>query len=63
MRWGTILPKTPGRYIVTVKTPFGRQVRQADLVEYPKGYLHWSVLPSGGIDVVAWFKEPKPYDK
>ena len=63
MKWGTKTPKKPGRYIVTIKTPFGRQVRQADFVEYPKGNLHWSVLPSGGSDVVAWIKEPKPYDK
>lgn len=33
MKWGTILPKTPGRYIVTIKTPFGRQVRQADFIK------------------------------
>ena len=61
MKWGTKTPKKPGRYIVTIKTPFGRQVRQADFVEYPKGNFHWSVLPSGGDDVVAWFLEPRPY--
>ena len=64
MKWGTVLPKVTGRYIVTIKTSFGRQVRQADYVEYPKGNFYWSILPNGGSgDIVAWFKEPKPYNK
>ena len=62
-KWGTgISPNKEGRYLVTIKTSFGRQVRQADRVEYPKGCWHWSVLPDGGSnDVIAWQKCPKPY--
>lgn len=61
-------PKKAGRYLVTYQTgAFGRQVRQADRVEYPKGHWYWSILPSGGYggvsekDVVAWQKCPEPY--
>ena len=62
--WGTIKPKKAGgRYLVTLRTSFGRQVRQADCVEYPKGNIYWCVLPeysSHTDDVIAWMKEPKP---
>jgi hypothetical protein len=64
-KWGTVNPPTKeGRYLVTIQSSFGRQVRQADRVEYPKGNWHWSVLPEGSSsNVVAWQKCPKPYDK
>lgn len=40
-KWGTKNPpKKKGRYLVTIDTPFGRQVRQADRCEYPKGIGH-----------------------
>lgn len=55
-------PKKKGRYLVTIDTPFGRQVWQADRCEYPKGNWTWSVLPSGDTeDVIAWQKCPDPY--
>lgn len=55
-------PKKKGRYLVTIDTPFGRQVWQADRCEYPKGNWTWSVLPSGATeDVIAWQKCPDPY--
>jgi hypothetical protein len=68
MSWGTKMPKkSGGRYLITLLTGYdSRQVRQADLVEYPKGNLYWCVLPECSThhkDVVAWMKEPKPYIK
>jgi len=64
-KWGTVNPPTKeGRYLVTIQSSFGRQVRQADRVEYPKDNWHWSVLPGGSSsNVIAWQKCPKPYDK
>ena len=39
-KWGTKNPpQKKGRYLVTIETSFGRQVRQADRFEYPKGKL------------------------
>lgn len=36
-KWGTKNPpQKKGRYLVTIETSFGRQVRQADRCEYPK---------------------------
>lgn len=65
-KWGTANPpKTKGRYLVTLQTSFGRQVRIADRVEYPQGNWLWSILPSGtGSDkeVIAWQKCPEPYN-
>lgn len=63
-KWGTKTPPNKeGLYLVTIKTPFGTQVRQANRVEYPKNNWHWSVLPSGGSsDVIAWQLCPKPYE-
>lgn len=61
--WGTKLPKKAGdRYLITINGV----VRQADLVEYPKGNLYWAILPSGtealnSPSVTAWQKEPQPY--
>ena len=67
MKWGTVnVPKKEGMYLITLKTSFGEQVRQANRVEYPKGNWHWSVLPSGSAhdnEVTAWMKCPKPYKK
>lgn len=65
-KWATKNPPTEhGRYLVTLQTKaFGRQVRQADRTEYPKGHWYWSLLPSGTAsdkEVVAWQKQPKPY--
>lgn len=63
-KWATKNPPTKnGRYLVTLKTSFGNQVRQADRVEFPKGNWYWSLLPSGAAydEVIAWQKEPKPY--
>lgn len=62
-KWGIKNPpKKKGRYLVTIDTPLGRQVRQADRLEYPKGNWIWRVLPSGAIeDAIAWQKCPEPY--
>ena len=62
-KWGTKNPpQKKGRYLVTIEASFGRQVRQADRYEYPKGNWIWDVLPSGStVDVVAWQKCPEPY--
>lgn len=62
-KWGTKNPpQKKGRYLVTIETSLGRQVRQADRYEYPKGNWIWSVLPSGStVDVIAWQKCPEPY--
>ena len=62
-KWATKNPpKKKGIYLVTIDTPFGRQVRQANRLEYTKGNWIWKVLPSGAIeDVIAWQKCPEPY--
>ena len=62
-KWGTKNPpQKRGRYLVTIETSFGRQVRQADRCEYPKGNWTWSVLPDGShANVIAWQKCPEPY--
>lgn len=63
MKWGTKNPPNKeGRYLVTVKTNFGRQVRQADRSEWA-GQWFWYLLPSSSAsyDVVAWIKQPEPY--
>jgi len=63
-KWATKNPPTKnGRYLVTLKTSFGNQVRQADRVEYPKGNWYWSILPSGSAttEVIAWQKCPESY--
>lgn len=62
-KWGTKNPpQKKGRYLVTIETSFGRQVRQADRCEYPKENWTWNVLPSGStVDVIAWQKCPEPY--
>lgn len=64
-KWGTKNPpEKAGRYLITLQTSFGRQVRQADRTEHPKGNWSWSLLPHGHAydkDVIAWQKEPKPY--
>lgn len=62
-KWGTKNPpQKKGRYLVTIETSFGRQVRQADRYEYPKGNWIWNVLPRGStVDVIAWQKYPEPY--
>lgn len=63
--WGTKLPKKAGgRYLITLNGT----VRQADLTEYPKGNLLWSILPSGtesvnSKSVTAWQKQPEPYNE
>ena len=64
-RWGTKhLPNKKGRYLVTIKTSFGNQVRQADRYQTHIGTWAWSVLPGGGqsSDVIAWQKCPEPYN-
>ena len=62
-QWGTKNPPNKsGRYLVTVEGSFGRQVRQADRSEYPKGNWHWYILPNGDRgNVIAWQKCPEPY--
>jgi len=64
-KWATNNPPTNrNRYLVTLKTSFGNQVRQADRVEYPRGNWYWSLLPSGNAsdnEVIAWQKCPEPY--
>ena len=62
-KWSIINPPNKkGRYLVTIETSFGRQVRQADRVEYPKGNWHWSILSEcGSSKVIAWQKCPDPY--
>lgn len=58
-------PKEKGRYLITLQTTFGRQVRQADRFEYPEDNWLWSILPSGTAsdkEVVAWQKCPEPYN-
>jgi hypothetical protein len=64
-KWGTNNPPNKkGRYLVTLNTPFGRQVRQADRHEYPQGNWTWSLLPSGSVgdkEVIAWQRCPEPY--
>lgn len=59
-------PQKSGRYLVTYQAgPFGRQVRQADRTEYPKGNWHWVLLPGCNSvlerDIIAWQKCPEPY--
>ena len=64
-KWGTVNePKKDGMYLVTIKTSFGNQVRQAKRTEYPKGNWCWFVIPDSGSssDVIAWQKCPKPYE-
>lgn len=62
-RWGTKHPpKKKGRYLVTIKTSFGNQVRQADRYLTHYGEWAWSILPAGGSSgIVAWQKCPEPY--
>lgn len=64
-KWSTKNPPTKRcRYLVTIKTSFGNQVRQADRAEYPKDNWCWIVLPDGysaGDEVIAWQKCPEPY--
>jgi len=62
-KWATQNPpQKRGRYLVTIKTSFGNQVRQANRLEYPKDNWLWNVLPDGGSsDVIAWQKCPEPY--
>ena len=62
-KWGTSNPpKKNCRYLVTIETPFGRQVRQADRTEYPNGNWTWSILPNHSNEkVLAWQKCPEPY--
>lgn len=62
-KWGTKSPPNKkGRYLVTIETSFGRQVRQADRGEFPKGNWYWHILPGGGNEkVIAWQKCPEPY--
>lgn len=66
-KWATGTPtQKPGRYLVTYQAGmFGRQVRQADRTEYPKGNWHWVLLPGSNSvserDIIAWQKCPEPY--
>lgn len=63
-KWGTKNPPIKkGRYLVTIKTLYGNQVRQADRTEYPKGNWYWSILPSSdtSCEVIAWQKCPEPF--
>lgn len=63
-KWGTVSPpKKNGRYLVTIDTSFGRQVRQADRAESPIGNWYWQVVGDAGSSsgVVAWQKCPQPY--
>ncbi len=54
--------KKRGRYLVTIETSLGRQVRQADIVEFLKSKWGWKILPGGGNSkVIAWQKCPEPY--
>jgi hypothetical protein len=64
-KWATkIVPNKRGRYLVTIETEFGRQVRQADRYFAHYGKWAWSLLPHGLISdkkVVAWQKCPQPF--
>lgn len=66
MTWSTKLPKKAGgRYLITLKTSYGNEVRQADFCELHEGCFRWYVLPSGSFEysnVIAWMKQPKPYE-
>lgn len=64
--WGTKPPKKScGRYLVTLRTDFGNQVRQAEYKGLTlNGNPYWIILPSCSVvtsDVIAWMKEPAPY--
>lgn len=63
-KWGTVNePKKKGRYLVTIESSFGRQVRQADRIQYHDKSWGWSILPGGSREsVVAWQKQPDPYE-
>lgn len=66
-KWATgTPPQKSGRYLVTLVTSFGRQVRQANREEYPNGNWYWHLL-SGSVvsnaEVVAWQKCPEPYNE
>ena len=64
-KWGTkVPPQKKGRYLVTIKTSFGNQVRQADRCKSHTGVWMWNVLPNTGWcnDVIAWQKCPEPYE-
>ena len=62
-KWATgTPPNKSGRYLVTIESHFGRQVRQADRVNLHKDYWKWSVLPEcSSPNVIAWQKCPEPY--
>ena len=62
-KWGTVKePRKVGRYLVTIETEMGRQVRQADRYIGHWGGFAWYILPNGdNSKVVAWQKCPKPY--
>lgn len=65
MKWGTINePKKVGRYLVTIKTSLGNQIRIADRVKSHIDTLEWYILGNTGYshDVIAWIKCPKPYE-
>lgn len=64
-KWATQNPpQKKGRYLVTLQTSFGWQVRQAERYAYPTGNWLWKLLPHGTAsdkEVVAWKKCPEPY--
>ena len=68
-RWQTgEPPKETGEYrVIHQMYWFGRQVRQADRVENPKGHWYWLLHSSGDDrivndkDIIAWQKCPEPY--
>lgn len=68
MTWSTKLPnrlKSGSRYLVTLKTSYGNMVRQAEFREIHEGCFRWFLLPNGPFEypnVIAWMKEPKPYE-
>ena len=64
-KWGTVNePNKKGRYLVTIETSFGRQVRQANRKQYWNGTWGWFVLhgSDGSDKVIAWQKCPEPYE-
>ena len=66
MKWSTIKePTQEGRYIVTIKTSFGNQIRIARRCKTHIGNWRWNILGSVGYssDVIAWIKCPKPYQE
>ena len=66
MAWHTGKPpRRKGSYLITLETPYERQVWQAYRAKQPKEDWFWQLIPSGiasDEEVIAWQKWPKPYE-